>query len=161
MGGRLAELSVTCTVGVLGRCAAAGVDPYSVVVGQKIAQGFPLGVQGEKNVQQALSDLNVYSGFANAIYFGFSIRSFVRTLGLTNEGRSLLSICSALSECFPEDFAAEVVHNIILSYDPLTNLRPSVHEWLMITRACSVSFSATKFPILSEGFMRRTQDLKN
>lgn len=60
---RLAELSLTFPFMVLARCSAAGVDPYTVIVGQTIAQRLPLGATGDQNVQRALSDLRVYSGF--------------------------------------------------------------------------------------------------
>jgi len=151
---RLAELSLTFPLGVLARCATAGVDPYTIIVGQALAQRLPLGVKGDQNVQQALSELRVYSGFANALDIGFGVRSFVRTLGKTNEGRSLLALSSTLSECYPQDFAAQVMHSITLKHDPPARLRPSVNEWLSVVRVCSGSFSATKFPLLAEGLMR-------
>lgn len=151
---RLSESTVSCTLEILRRCAAAGVDAYTVAVGQAIARRFPLSPQGEKRIQQALTDLKVYSGFANVLSFGFGLRSFVRTLGTTSEGRSLLSLCAALSDCFPDSFAADVIHHIVLSFQPPEELRPSLQEWLMVVQACSGSLSTTKFAVLAEGFMR-------
>lgn len=151
---KLAEFSVTFPLAVLARCSAAGIDPYTVVVGQAIAQHLPLGPQGDQNVQQALSDLRVYSLFANALDVGFGISSFVRTLGKTDEGRSLLAVSSTLSECFSQDFSARVLHQIAIQHDVPGRLRPSVSEWLNVVKACSGSFSATKFPLLAEGLMR-------
>lgn len=150
----LTRSTVSFSIGVLSRCAAAGVDPYSVVVGQAIARNLPLGTLGRRNVQEALSELKSYAGLGDALWFGFSIKSFARTLGMTDQGCSLMAICSALSECYHEDLAAQVMHNIVLLYNPPGELTPSPNEWLMIVRACSGVFSATKFPVLAEGFMR-------
>jgi hypothetical protein len=47
------------TVGVLHRLSTAGVDPYTVVIGQTIAREFPLSKTGRQNVSTALVQLKV------------------------------------------------------------------------------------------------------
>src|SRR5271156_2739532 len=89
----LTRSTVSFSIGVLSRCAAAGVDPYSVVVGQAIARNLPLGTLGRRNVQEALSELKSYAGLGDALWFGFGIKSFARTLGMTDQGCSLMAIC--------------------------------------------------------------------
>jgi hypothetical protein len=150
----LTQKTVSFSVGVLSRLAAAGVDPYSLVVGQAIAQKFPLSRTGRQNVQAALTALPSHGGYGNFLWFGFGIQSFARTLGATNQGCSLLALCATLAECYHEDFSANVMHNIVLQYNPPKQLTPSLSQWLMIIRACEGFFSTTKFPLLAEGLMR-------
>jgi len=150
----LAQKTVSFSVGVLSRLAASGVDPYSVVVGQAIAQRFPLSRIGRQNVQAALAALPSHGGYGNLLWFGFGIQSFARTLGATDQGCSLLALCAALAECYHDDFAADVMHNIVLQHNPPDQLTPSLNQWLMIIRACEGVLSATKFPLLAEGLMR-------
>lgn len=150
---KLVENTATFSVGVLARLSAAGVDPYTVLVGQAVAQSFYLGPVGRKNVQQALAKLTSYNGFGNALWFGFGLKSFVRALGSTEEGCSCLSICAALSECYPEDLAAEVLHELTLAYKAPHNLTPSANEWLLLVRACAGTFAASPFPLRAEKLM--------
>ncbi|GAB7342893.1 hypothetical protein MBLNU457_g1010t2 [Dothideomycetes sp. NU457] len=150
----LANTTVNFSVGVLSRCSAAGVDPYTIVVGQAVARAIPLSRDGHRNVENALSQLKSYGSFGDTLWFGFGIKSFPRALGTTDEGRTLLAISAALSECFHEDFAAETLYNLVLTFKPPSELTPSMSEWLHFVRACSGMLSLTKFPLLAEGYMR-------
>jgi len=152
----LANTTVNFSVGLLSRFAAAGVDPYTVKVGQAIARNLPLSVTGQRNVQNALSDLRSYGSLGNALWFGFGIKSFPRALGTTDEGRTLLAISAALSECFDEDFAADTLHNLVLAFrsESEPTPTPSRSEWLYFVRACTGMLSLTKFPHLVEVYTR-------
>jgi len=150
----IAHRSLTFSVSVLNRCANAGVDPYSVVVGQVVAQSFPLAHRGRENVHGAVTALRYQNGIADTLWFGFGMRAFVRTLVLTAEGTSLLALCASLAECFHEDLAAEVMFHIVKAYQAPGELTPSTAQWSVIIRACSGALATSKFPVLAEGFMR-------
>lgn len=102
----LADKTVSFSVGVLSRLAAAGIDLYTVVVGQMIAKDLPLSQKGLQNIQGAVSRPKCFPGFGDALWFGFGVKSFVNTLSTTDERTSLLALCATLSECFDETFAA-------------------------------------------------------
>ena len=154
----LTNTSVSFSVGVLNCCSAAGVDPYTVIVGQAIAKNLQLGPVSMENVQHALVDLKSYGGLGNVLWFGFGIKSLICALGTTDEGRSLLAICAALSECYHEDIAAEVMHNVVLLHNPPGALTLATSEWLSLMRACSGIFATTKFPVLAEGLIHTFND---
>jgi hypothetical protein len=149
----LVTQSVSFSVGLLARVSAAKVDPYTVVVGQAISQNFHLAPVGHKNLQQALKRLRSYGSVGDVLWFGFGVRSFVRTLGMTDEGRTLLAICAVLGECFHEDLAAEVLHDMALHYKAPESLTPSTLEWSALVKACAGVFVATDFPVLAERLM--------
>ncbi|KAF2253854.1 hypothetical protein BU26DRAFT_230812 [Trematosphaeria pertusa] len=146
--------SLTFTVGVLNRCANTGVDPYSVVVGQAVAQSFPLARGGRENIHNAIAALRYQNGIANTLWFGFGVRALARTLVLTSEGTSLLALCACLGECFHEDLAPEVMFHIVKAYGAPGELTPSTAQWAAIIKACSGSLATSKFPLLAEGLMR-------
>ncbi|KAL4789363.1 hypothetical protein BDV19DRAFT_374297 [Aspergillus venezuelensis] len=150
----LADKTVSVSLGILSRCSAAGVDPYTLAVGGIVTKKLVLSPQGHRNIQDALAQLKSYSGFGNVLWFGFGVRSLVRTLGMRDEWRSLLAYCACLSECFPEEYAAEVVHDLVVAHHSPEEMTPSVGEWLMVIKACAGCVSTTKFPVLAEGFMR-------
>lgn len=150
----LAHRSVTFSVDVLNRCANAGVDPYSVVVGQAIARSFPLSRRGRENIAGSVETLGCQNGLQNVLWFGFGVRAFARTMALTSEGTNLLALCSTLAECFHDGLASEVMYSIVKAYGAPGKLTPSTTQWSAIVRACSGVLASSKFPVLAEGFMR-------
>ncbi|RBQ86606.1 hypothetical protein VDGD_06438 [Verticillium dahliae] len=126
----LSSRSVHFTMDVLSRFMAAGVQPFTIVVGQEVARHLRLAESGQRNVQDALDHLASYQSIGSVLWFGFGLRGLARTLGATAEGRSLLALCAALGESFHEDYAASLV------------------------KACNGIRSRSKFPILVDAFVR-------
>ncbi|PNH39192.1 hypothetical protein VD0004_g7673 [Verticillium dahliae] len=120
---------------VLSRFMAAGVQPFTIVVGQEVARHLPLAESGQRNVQDALDHLASYQSIGSVLWFGFGLRGLARTLGGTAEGRSPLALCAALGESFHEDYAASVLHHLLV-------------------KACHGIRSRSKFPILVDAFVR-------
>lgn len=141
---------------VLSRCAAANVDPYTLVFGQIVAYDFPLPIQGHRNIQDALASLPLRSSFDSALWFGFGIKSLARTLGTTDQGCSLLALCAALTECFLEDYASEVLHHLAVYHKSSTDVSPALSQWLSIVQACAGVLTTTKFTLLADTHMRLT-----
>lgn len=69
----LANTTVNFSVGLLSRFAAAGVDPYTVKVGQAIARNLPLSKDGHRSVQKALSELKSFGSMSDVLWFGFGV----------------------------------------------------------------------------------------
>ena len=150
----LVQQSVTFSVGLLSRLSNYGIDPYSLQVGQYIAQDFVLSSDGQRSVLKALESLTGYRGYASTLWCGFGIDSFARILSKTDQGCSLLALCAALSETFGEEFAARTMHALVKLKKAPSHLTPSVAQWLMIVKACAGVLSTSKFPILVESFLR-------
>ena len=62
----LSGSSVRFTVDVLGRFMAAGVQPFTIMVGQEVARNVALAESGQRNMQDALNRLFCGSGLAFA-----------------------------------------------------------------------------------------------
>ncbi|KEF56496.1 uncharacterized protein A1O9_08077 [Exophiala aquamarina CBS 119918] len=139
--------------GILGRLSSANVDGLTISVGQILCQRFCLGPTGRSNVQEALAKLRSYSGFGDSLWFGFGIRSLVRTMGNSQEGTALLALCGAMGECFPTNLGAEVLLEMTQLYDLPGHLTPSGLQWSALIKACAGVFAATPFPVLAEQFM--------
>ncbi|KAG7127360.1 UDP-galactose transporter 1 like protein [Verticillium longisporum] len=101
----LSSRSVHFTMDVLSRFMAAGVQPFTIVVGQEVARHLPLAESGQevarhlplaesgqRNVQDALDHLASYQSIGSVLWFGFGLRGLARTLGATAEGRSPLAL---------------------------------------------------------------------
>lgn len=149
----LEQQTLSFSFGIIARLSADNVDALTVSVGQVIFHRFCLGPAGRNNVREALQSLRSYSSFGNFIWFGFGIRSLLRSLGDTDQGTTLLALCAAIGDCFHPDLGAEVLHEMTLSYKAPGHLIPSVLQWSALIKACSGLFTATSFPLLAEKFM--------
>lgn len=144
---------VQYTVGVLARLSAQGVDPYTLHVAHFIAGKFQIGPNRSRRIQAILSSLKCFSGYGKVLWFGFGVQSLVQILARSDQGRLWIALSSALSECYHEDLAAEILHEMVLTLKPEGHLTPSVGEWLMIVKAFQGVVLASDFPVLAERLM--------
>lgn len=128
----LATKPVQYSVNVLARISRAGVDSYTLVVGQALSQLFRLGKQGQSNVQNAIASLRCCSSVGDALYFGVGVEGFVRMLAKTTQGLTLVALAATLSECYPEDVVAQTLYEIVALIRSPDRLTPSVNEWLNV-----------------------------
>ena len=105
---------VSYSVNVLHRLSQANVDPYTVTVGQAMCQNLRFAGIGHQNVNKAMASLKSFGSIGDVLWFGFGIKTFPRILGRTDQGRTLLALSAALSECFHEDLAEEVLHEMAI-----------------------------------------------
>ncbi len=146
----LCDHTLDFSIGVLSRCSNAGIDPYTAIIGQMVVKKLKLSPNGHRNVQRALDQLRAFGSFGDVLWFGFGIKSFVRAWAANDEGMSGLSLAAALSECFQEEYTAEVFHEMASLYNTPATLTPSVNQWLQVVRACSGIFATTTFPVIAE-----------
>lgn len=149
-----------------------GVDPYTIHVAHFVAKNFKLGPQGATRVRDAFSKLPSLRGYGSVLWFGFAIQGFVRMMAKTDEGCMWMALTAALSECYHEEVAAVVLHEMVLSLsrsidalvvdrilerlnipDPPSEMVPSVSEWLSIVKACQGTLSASNFAVRAETLM--------
>lgn len=144
----LASKTIKFSVDVLSRVAAAGVNPYTIIVGQQLAKKFRLGREGQEHISNAISTLQGAQSWGKLLWFGFGVKSIVHDLGQSDEGCWLLSVCAALAETYSETYAAQVIHEMVRTLDPPEQFTPSVREWLAIVHSCSGVFARSKFPTM-------------
>ncbi|OAL54580.1 hypothetical protein IQ07DRAFT_640085 [Pyrenochaeta sp. DS3sAY3a] len=148
----LSGSTIRFSLGVLSRLSAASIDPYTLTVGHFIGGSFELSSTGRKNMQSALSQLKSFGGLGEVLWFGFGIKNVVRSISVTEEGATLVALCAALSECFPDDLSAEILAELLKAKGDF-HPTPAVSEWGNLIRACSGIFSTTSFPIRAETLM--------
>lgn len=149
----LGKTTVSASLNVLARYSAANVDPYTALVGQGMAGSFAFGPNGKKRFEQAIIDLPSMRSIGDLVHFGFGINSVIRNLTATEEGGSLVALCAAAVECYPEDQAANIMWELVRLYKASDMLKPSALQWKFLIRACAGSLAATQFPIIAEHFM--------
>ena len=151
----LSQATVSSSVAVMARLSGAGVDPFTVTVGQALAFKFRLSRLGEYRLSKVLSELPSFSGVGNVLWFGFGIKYIVRSLASTMEGKNCVMLCACLSEVHSVEFSASVLSSLFELYTGpgARNLRPSLEQWVALVKMCCGILSASPFPVLAEQMM--------
>lgn len=146
--------SVTYSIELLSRIAGAGINPYTIVVGQVLADSFRLSREGQQNVQLALTKLKGVQAWGGMLWIGFGVKSVVYDLATTEQGIWLLAFCGALNEAYQDTFAAEVLQEMVATIEAPDRLKPSSSEWLAVIKATGALFATSKLPLIMEGLER-------
>ena len=145
----LANTTVSASVGFLSRMSGAGVDPFTVAVGQAVASKFQMSRLGIHRLESAVNNLRYASMMGDALWFGFGINHVIRSLMHTNEGATCVMLCSILSESRTSVLSARVLFELTTTYSSsssdATRLTPSLQQWEALVKACAGTLSATPF----------------
>jgi hypothetical protein len=141
------------TVSILSRVSAAGVDPYTVLVGQKLSNIFQMTPACRRQVTDAINALPLYKGIGGVLSFGFGVEHLVRAMDKTQEGQALLILCASLSECYHPDHAAEVLVALVHTSRAPETLQPSVSQWRSLLDVSAGILSTTTFASHAEKLM--------
>ncbi|KAL9637194.1 MAG: hypothetical protein Q9204_001973 [Flavoplaca sp. TL-2023a] len=145
----LANTTVSASVGVLSRLSGAGVDPFTVAVGQAVASKFQMSRLGIHRLESAVNNLGHASMIGDALWFGFGIDHIIRSLMRTTEGATCVMLCSILSESRTSVLSARVLFELTNTYSSsspdATRLTPSLQQWEALVKACAGTLSTTPF----------------
>ncbi|KAL9635295.1 MAG: hypothetical protein Q9204_002677 [Flavoplaca sp. TL-2023a] len=150
----LANTTVSASVGVLSRLSGAGVDPFTVAVGQAVASKFRMSRLGIHRLETAVKNLRYTSMIGDALWFGFGINHIIRILMQTTEGATCVMLCSALSESRTSVLSARVLFELTTTYSSSSpdaaRLTPSLQQWEALVKACAGTLSATPFGTVTD-----------
>lgn len=154
----LSKLPVQATLGVLSRYSAARVNPYTALVGEVLCHNFQLTTKGRRNIEAVVNSLKVVGSLGDTLEFGFGIEDVVRSMVKSERGCICLALCAALTDCYSEDMAVEVLIEIanLAKFDG--QYMPSSESWKELLRACAGTLSASKFPVIAEHFMQLSKE---
>lgn len=144
--GLVSTNTVRVSFDILARYCAARVDHSTTAIGEALCNHwFELSTIGNRNVIDALALLPCNSTFGNCLWMGFGSRHLVRTLSDSDQGTVCLALCSALSECFNEEVAAEVLYEMVKTVEASSHPRLSILQWKAIVKACAGALAQSNF----------------
>ena len=149
----LGKTVVNISTNLLRRYSAADIDIYTLLAGQYVAGSFKFGKEGRKRFEQAILTLPSMQSMGNIIHFGFGIDSIIRSLATTEEGGCLVVLCAAAAECFPENHSANIMYEMVRSYQAPDSFMPSALQWKALIRVCAGSLAICSFPKMADHFM--------
>lgn len=150
----LIKLPFEIPIGILSRISAARVDPYTIVVGQRLGHLFQLTLYGRQHIQESLSKLRPFQTLGRALYIGVGLDHIIHILARTEEGKMCILLCATLSEFYGKSTAAQVLIEMVKTSRAPEELRPSIMEWEGLVDACAGVFTTSLFPALAEKYMQ-------
>ena len=156
----LAANGGTLSIQLLQRISAAGIDPYTALVGQAVCGSLRCGSGGRKRFIQALESCKGLAGYRNALWFGFGVRHIATALVASEQGATCAALCSCLAECYSTHFAAEVLMEMTKASTDSSETIPSLLQWHNLVKSCAGLVTKSTFGIQAEQMMRLVGDLR-
>ena len=150
----LSSNSLHASVQILSRISAAGIDPFTIVMGQAVCGALVWGSEGRKRFDQALQKCRGLAGYRNVLWFGFGIKHVASILTATEQGATCAALCSCLAECYGSDLAANIILEMTKASKPTIETVPSLVQWRNLINACAGLVTASTFSIRAEQLMR-------
>ncbi|USP81320.1 hypothetical protein yc1106_08594 [Curvularia clavata] len=97
-----------------------------------------------------LKSLPCNGAMGDRLWMGFGRRHIVRTLSSSSQGTLCVAFCGALAECFDEEVAAEILHEMVKTINAPTQLTPSILQWKALIKVCAGILSQSDFGSLVE-----------
>src|SRR5262249_44572409 len=129
---------IPISIKVFSQCAGAGIDLYANWVTATFSKDFKLSVRGQRNISTALTNLPLFrTTIDERLVFGWTLDHALRNLHVHvyQGGYEHLALEAALSEAFPESYAAKILHEVAVAYAGEPDITPHFRQWLDLVRS--------------------------
>ena len=157
---RLGADSVNASIQILSRISAAGIDPFTIVMGRAIGGSLLWRDEGRKRFDEALQSCSGLASYQNVLWFGFGVKHIAKVLTGTDQGATCAGLFSCLAECYTTAYAAGIIMEMTKLSKPTTEYIPSLLQWRNMVNSCAGLVSRSTFALRAEQFMRMSGDLR-
>jgi hypothetical protein len=146
------------TMKIVSQTSVAGIDLYANWVLEVLTQKFKLSVRGQRNINAALNNLPVFKSADEKLSFGWVFDHALKNLGVHIELYERLALEVALSETFPERYAAKVLWEMAKLDATDQDVTPHFREMVKLVHSSNGLFTSTDFALLVEQYLRMLPD---
>jgi hypothetical protein len=146
------------TMKIISQTSVAGIDLYANWVLEVLTRDFKLSVRGQRNINTALNNLPVFKSADEKLSFGWVFDHALKNLGVHIELYERLALEVALSESFPERYAAKVLWEMAKLYATDQDVIPHFREMVKLVNSSNGLFASTDFALLVERYLRTLPD---
>ena len=150
----LSSSIVSFSVGAMARHSRAGVDPYALQIGKVMCANFELVPAVQQLMNREISKLKKRGACENLLWFGFGIKDIIVDLAESEEGLSLVALCSSLLTAYDEPYSAEVLRELCRQANVPRQFTPALSQWRPLLSLCSGVLSASHYDLVQRGFRR-------
>ncbi|KAL6244438.1 hypothetical protein RBB50_008680 [Rhinocladiella similis] len=150
--------SISLSSTTLRRYAGAKVDPYVRYVAFLLLRDLKIGVAGQRNMNNALSNLPVHLSVAPAdkLSFGWGPSHVIYDRAVHEDEGSYdhLAVMLALTETFHETYGALVLMEMADAAAGPDDITPHFAQWKAALHGCNGALASTDFGLLVEDYIQ-------
>ena len=141
----LSHTSFSASLSVLGRLSSAGLESLTVAMAQAVRMNIPIGLCGERKLNEAMASLKAFSSFGDVFWFGVGVRHILRMLVQSSQGASSVALAACLAESHSAQYSAKVFYEMAKLIRSPSELTPSFSQWETYVRVCAGIFANSIF----------------
>lgn len=143
----VSQTTFSASVAILSRLSRAGLQPLTVAIAQALSINIPIGIHGEKQLNNAMSGLKAFGSFGDVIFFGFGVQHVLRVLVQTSQGASSVALVASLTEGHSTMYTAYVLYEMAKLMKSPADLTSSFAQWERYAEVCAGLFSTSMFGV--------------
>ena len=150
----LSTNSLNASIQVLSRISAAGIDPFTIVIGQAIGGSLLWRDPRRRRFDEALQQCHGLASYRNILWFGFGVKHIAHIITATDQGATCAALCACLAECYSTTFTAGILMEMTKASKPSTETVPSLAQWRSLVDSCAGLVTNSTFGVRAEQLMR-------
>ncbi|RMZ90898.1 hypothetical protein DV736_g1867, partial [Chaetothyriales sp. CBS 134916] len=139
---------------LLSQFCGARTEPYTAHVSNVMCRDLKVSTKGQRNINNALNNLPIYTTPDERLTFGWATENLVRSRMMQTGAYEHLASMVALSECFHETFAALVMFEMAEMKQGSEDITPHFRQWKYAMRSVNGAFATTNLGLVVEDFIR-------
>ncbi|OAL33463.1 hypothetical protein AYO20_07319 [Fonsecaea nubica] len=140
----------------LRKFSGSRVDPYTRYVAYRLFRDLNISVQGQRNINNALSNLPVHVSVApgEKLSFGWGLSNVIRDQAVHEGSYEHLAMMIALGESFHEPYGARVLMAMADAAAGPDDMTPHFSQWQAALHGCNGIFATSDFGLLVEDYLQ-------
>lgn len=147
--------TISIPAATLRKFSGSRVDPYTRYVAYTLFKDLNISVQGQRNINGALSNLPVHLSVApdEKLSFGWGLSNVIRDKGVHEGSYEHLAMMIALGESFHEPYGAKVLHALATAAAGPHDVTPHFAQWKAALHGCNGIFASADFGLMVEDYI--------
>ena len=121
----------------LSQFAGADLNPYAIHFARLMLEDYKLSIQAQRIYNRALNNLPAYSTPDDNLQFGWSSYSLIKMGVIHSLSYEHRMLCSAMTECFSEEYTAAVLAALGKECEALVETSPHVSQFRAVAHHCN------------------------
>jgi hypothetical protein len=137
----------------LRKFSGSRVDPYTRYVASILFRDLKISVQGQRNINNCLSNLPLFSSTDPNLSFGWGLSNIIRSPVIHEGSYEHLAMMIALGENFHEPYGARVLMELAKAHASPDDTTPHFSQYRAALHGCNGIFGTSDFGLLVEDYL--------
>ncbi|KAL2443897.1 hypothetical protein ABEF95_013880 [Exophiala dermatitidis] len=148
--------TISISSSTLRKFTGAKVDAYTRYVAYVLFRDLNISVNGQRNINNVLSNLPVYQSVAedDRLSFGWGLGNVIRDKAIHEGSYDHVAMMIAIGESFRESYGAKILKYMAQAAAGREDVTPHFSQWVAALHAVNGVFASTDFGLLVEEYLR-------